>query len=39
MKKALSRANKEKNMMIGMMGLRPEKGGFIAHRDLKHSGQ
>jgi hypothetical protein len=38
-KKALSRANKKTAMMIGMMGLDPENGGFFAHRDLKHSGQ
>jgi hypothetical protein len=26
-------------MLIGMNGLHAENGGFLAHRDLKHSGQ
>jgi hypothetical protein len=37
-KNTLSHAKKTA-MLIGMMVLHPEKGGILAHRDLRHSEQ
>jgi hypothetical protein len=35
-KKTLSRANKKTVMLIGFIGLDPEKGGICAECDLEH---